>query len=177
MRRMPITAVTAVAAALVLGLSACATAAPAETTPVESSAPAPALPEADLSMFGDIIQDFPEADTAALTALSERLDPMVPSVYQVDVQVSIFTPGTVTVRFVTVDEESIPTPEELLAVLRELDAFTGTEVTHWTVDAMAVSGAWVEVGPSALLAGIPEEFVDGFGDIEISPADLRAALS
>jgi hypothetical protein len=174
MRIIPVTA----AAALVLALAACAPTITIEPLEVETEAPAAAETEADLSMYGDLIQDFPEADTAALTALSERLDALVPSAAQVDVRVSIFEPGEVVVRVITVDGDTLPSADELFAVLRELDAFTGSEVTLWTVDAMAASdGTWVKVGPVAAEAGFPEQFVDTWGDIEISPADLRAALS
>jgi len=176
MRIIPVTA----AAALVLGLAACAPTITVETVPVEVEVETPAAEEGgiDLSMYGDLIEDFPADETAALTALSERLDVLVPSAAQVDLRVSIFEPGQVVVRVVSVDQETLPSADEVFALLRELDAFTGAEVTLWTVEGMsAADGVWTQLGPIAVEGGFPEEFVDTWGDIELSPADLRAALS
>jgi uncharacterized lipoprotein len=181
MRTTQLTAVVA-ASVLVLGLTACSSA--ASTEPVESTAPEvveetteePGVVWTEEELTADLIEDFPADQTAALTALSERLDAAAPSAVAVAVRVSIFEEGKVIARIWVKDDEAVLPAAELTAILRELAAFTGSPVTEWLVDAKTLEDFSFELDAVAAEAGLPADFDGGWGDLEFSPEQLAAFL-
>lgn len=179
---MRITTPIAVAAAafLVAGLTACS----AEQKTIELEvveAPQTEVEETTETTWtadelaADLIEDFPEDETAALTALSERLDAAAPSSKGVGVRVSIFEEGKVVVR-VIVDKGANISAAELKAIIAELKAFTGSPVTDWLVETKDVEDFYVDMDELAAEAGLPAEWDGGWGDLEI-PADQLASFA
>ena len=178
MRITPAIAAVAAAAFLAAGLTACS----AEQKTIELEIVESAAPEVEESADGavdwditsDLIEDFPEADAAALTALSERLDAAAPSAEAVAIRVSIFEEGKVIVRIFAADSGSTITVAELKSILAELKGFTGSPVDNWLVEMKDLEDFYVDMDELAAEAGLPAEWDGGWGDLEIPAAQLAS---
>lgn len=178
MRTTQFTTIVA-ASALVLGLTACSSepiTIELEMTPeaAEETTEESGIVWTEEELTADLIEDFPEDQTAALVALSERLDAAAPSAVAVAIRVSIFEEGKVIARIFLKDDDATLPAAELTAVLKELRAFTGSPVTQWLVEAKTLEDFYVDLDAVAAEAGLPAEFDGGWGDLEISPEQLAA---